>query len=83
VVTLKIAYSLASALAILLYLGTLVGDWGARTYQRLGADSLAWFWLRQLDVPINQANCVTFLRMVSVGGLAFVAVTNIAIWTVV
>jgi|SoiMethySBSTD1v2_1073268.scaffolds.fasta_scaffold328800_2 hypothetical protein len=79
-VTLKIVYGLVSTIATLLWMGTLVGNWGARTYQRLGAESKAWFWLRQFDVPVNQANCVTFMRMVSLAGISFALVTNIALW---
>ena len=80
--TFKVAYSLVSAIAILLWTGALVRDWGARTYARLGEDSLAWFWMRQFDVPVNEPNCVTFMKMASVAGISFLMVTNIAVWVV-
>jgi hypothetical protein len=77
----KIAYSLGSALAILLWMGTLVGNWGTRTYRRLGENSVAWTWLRVFDVPVNEVNCVTLMKMVSLGGITFALVTTIALWT--
>lgn len=76
----KIVASLSATLLIVLWSGTIWGDWGIRTYDRLGPDSGAWFWLRLFHVPVNRSNCVRLMKGVSWVGIALVAMGTAVMW---
>ena len=78
----KIVISISAALMLILWSRTVWGDWGWKTYDRLGPDSRAWFWLRRFNVPVNRSNCVRFLKGVSLFGMAVVAVLTALSWRI-
>jgi len=56
-------------ITIILWSQTIWGSWAGRVYERVGSDSIAWYWLRVFGMPRTKENCIRFLKRVCLGGM--------------
>ena len=57
------------AVAIALFLLSIVTHQGERIYDRKGPGSVAWWWLRTFRVETTRKNCARFVTITSLGGI--------------
>ena len=50
------------------------GGWAERHYEKVGGDSISWFWLRRLGVATTKRNCVRFTKGYSLLGIVLLTV---------
>ena len=60
------------AVTTVLWAMSVWGPWAARLYDRVGPDSIGWYWLRVFDVPRTRENCIRFVRVLSLVGIVMV-----------
>jgi len=57
------------AFAMILWSRSVWGPWAERVYDRVGPESITWYWLRIFGLPRTRDNCIRFLKVVSLAGM--------------
>jgi hypothetical protein len=77
--TIRIIALLFWAATTVLWAGSVWGSWARRLYEQQGPESVAWYWLRVVDIPRTRENCIRFVRIVSLAGMVLVTLMVAAI----
>jgi len=66
-------------IVLILWFMNIWGGWAESEYERIGEESLAWYWLKVFKISINRENCVRFIKGISWFGIIVVSALSLII----